>query len=123
MEKIENNVDKTVARTATITVTVGLNQENKPVEMQWAAQDNSNTPQPCKAMLLSLFDPDTRDTLKIDLWTQELQVGEMDRMMFHTLRGLADSYFRATKNQKLANNFRGFAEYFGEETGILKKEE
>lgn len=116
-------MDKKVVRTSTIAITVGLDKENKPIEMQWTAQDNGGAPQPCKAVLMSLFDPDTRDTLKIDLWTNDLQVGEMDRMMYHTLRGLADSYFRATNNTKLANNFRGFAEYFGEETGILKKEE
>lgn len=115
-------MEKKAVKESTITVTVGLDNENKPIEMQWAAQDNGNAQQPCKAVLMSLFDPDTRDTLKIDLWTSDLQVGEMDRMMYHTLRGLADTYFRATNNVKLANNFRGFAEFFGEETGILQKE-
>lgn len=116
-------MDKKVVKESNICITVGLNSEQKPIEMRWAADDNGGVAQPCKGMLLSLFDADTRETLKIDLWTAEFQVGEMDRMMYFTLRGLADSYFRATNNQKLANNFRGFAEYFGEETGILKKME
>ena len=75
----------------------------------------------CKAMLLSFFDEDTRDTLKIDLWTKEMQVVEMDRFFYQNLRAMADTYFRATKNQELANHMQQFANYFGEKTEVIPK--
>ncbi|HMX84190.1 MAG TPA: gliding motility protein GldC, partial [Saprospiraceae bacterium] len=70
----------------------------------------------------SLFDSKVKDTLKIDLWTNELQVVEMDRFMFQTLRGLADTYMKATNNHKLANEMQQFVTYFGEQTEIIPKE-
>lgn len=73
-------------------------------------------------MLLSLFDKDHLDTLKIDLWTKKMEVQEMDRFFFQTLRGMADSYFKATQNKDMANQMQQFAHYFGEQTGIIKQE-
>lgn len=106
-----------------ITVTVGMNEDNIPVKMEWKADDASTANTECKAMLLSLFEKDTLDTLRIDLWTTEMQVLEMDRFMFQTLRGLADTYLKATQNTKLANEMQSFVTYFGQQTEIIKKGE
>lgn len=116
---------KPVVKTSDITVTVGLDDENIPVELKWMAEDGNKAkePQTAKAMLLSLFDDSSKDTFKIDLWTTELQVDEMDRFMYQTLRGLADTYFKATKNTALANDMQKFTQYFGEQTKLIKKEE
>ncbi|HMQ49873.1 MAG TPA: gliding motility protein GldC [Saprospiraceae bacterium] len=107
-----------------ILIKVGLDENNTPDSITWQADDNPNGPgvQDCKAFLLSLFDGQSHDTLKIDLWTKEMQVVEMDRLVFQTLRGLADTYFRATKNAELANEMQRFTHYFGEKTGIIPKE-
>lgn len=111
-----------VVKTSDIKVTVGLNDANIPVQMHWQAQDGAqgDDASPCKAMLLSLFDANTKDTLKIDLWTQDMQVAEMDRFFFQTLRGMADTYFKATQNQQLAADFQRFVHYFGEKTELIK---
>jgi len=106
-----------------ITIEVGLNDQNVPTSMTWTADDSTQAPQACKAMLLSLFDEANKDTLKIDLWTNEMQVGEMDRLFYNTLRSLSETYYNATKNNQLANQMRQFAEYFGEETKIIPKKE
>jgi len=113
-----------VKKNSLIQIKVGLNDENTPVHMEWQAQDNpqGDAAQDCKAMLLSLFDPNSKETLRIDLWTNEMQVVEMDRFVFQTLKGLADSYFKATQNAELANDFQRFARYFGEQTEIIPKE-
>jgi gliding motility-associated protein GldC len=72
-------------------------------------------------MLLALFDRETLDTLKIDLWTRDMQVMEMDRFFFQTLRSLADTYYRATQNSQLSTDFQRFVQYFGEQTEIIPK--
>ena len=74
-------------------------------------------------MLLSLFDRKTLETQKIDLWTHDMQVMEMDRFFYQTLRGLADTYFRATQNKDLAIEMQKFVHYFGEKTEVLPKPE
>ena len=77
----------------------------------------------CKAMLLSLFDKDTEETLKIDLWTKDMQVVEMDRFFYHTLRAMADTYFKATQNKDLAVDMQRFVQYFGEKTETIPPSE
>ncbi len=102
-------------------IDVSLGEDAIPSEISWTATDQKQMNQKAKAMLLSIFDEETRETLKIDLWTREMQVVEMDRFFYHTFRALSDTYFRATNNVKLANAIKQFVQYFGEETEILKK--
>lgn len=114
--------DKVVAE-KDITITVGINAEKMPVAMSWKAEDGGQDAVDCKAFLLSIFEAETLDTLRIDLWTKEMQVFEMDRFIFQTLRGLADTYLRATNNTSLANEMQSFVNYFGQQTEIIPKED
>lgn len=104
-----------------IRLRIGLNEENLPVTLEWEAegQPGGKHLQPCKALLISIFDGSTKETLRIDLWTQDTQVMEMDRMMYQTIRGLGDSYFKATNNRDMAIALQQFAQYFGERTEII----
>jgi len=117
--------NNTVKKSSNISIKVGLNDKNVPVRLDWKAEDNPKAPDyvECKAMLLSIFDKEHKDTMKIDLWTTEMQIQEMDRFFFQTFRALADTYQRATKNNQLAEDVARFAHYFGEQTGIIPKEE
>ncbi len=114
-----------VKKTSEITIKVGLDENNMPIAMDWAASDNpaGKTPQAVKGMLLSLFSERQKETLKIDLWTKDMQVQEMDRFVYQTLRGMADSYFKATQNKEMANAMQQFVFYFGQQTNIIPKQE
>ncbi|MEM9836809.1 MAG: gliding motility protein GldC [Bacteroidota bacterium] len=116
---------KIVKKESEITIGIGLDHQNMPVHIEWSANDNpaGTTPQPCKGMLLSLFSEETKETLKIDLWTKDMQVLEMDRFFYQTLRGMADTYFKATQNKEMANQLQQFVFYFGQETGVIPKQE
>jgi len=108
-----------------ILIKVGLDEHKMPNTIQWKSSDNPENDDfsECKAFLLSLFDKETKETLRIDLWTKEMQVAEMDRLMYFTLKGLSETYFRATNNSELANQFRQFGQYFGEKTNIIEPQE
>ncbi|NRB46803.1 MAG: gliding motility protein GldC [Saprospiraceae bacterium] len=112
-----------IVKRSNITIQIGLDKEQIPASIGWKADDNPNQQslQECKAMLISLFDRESKDTLKIDLWTKDMQVTEMDRFFFQTLRALADTYFKATQNAKLASDLQRFVQHFGEQTEILPK--
>ena len=102
-----------------INIKVGLNKELLPDTIHWQAEGNPDGEQEAKAFLLSIFDEATKDTLKIDLWTTKMQVIEMDRFVFQTLRGIADTYYKATQNAELATEMQRFVQYFGEKTSII----
>ena len=106
-----------------IRINVTLDSDKIPSKITWSATDKgSDSESEAKAILLSLFDVEQKDTLKIDLWTKDMQVDEMDRFFYNTLRALADTYVRATGNEKLAGAMQQFAAYFGEQAEIIKKE-
>lgn len=110
-----------VKKRSTISLEIGLDQDSVPTQIRWKSDDKpENDWTEAKAFLLSIFDKEYRDTLKIDLWTKEFQIDEMDRMMYYTLKGLADSYIKATQNKQLANEMQQFIQHFGEKTQILK---
>ena len=106
-----------------IKISVGLDEKKIPVKIEWEASENPNQdgPKEGKAFLLSVFDKESKDTMKIDLWTTEMQINEMDRFFFQTLRAMADTYFKATNNKKLAGDMQQFVQYFGIETEIIPK--
>jgi len=108
------------ANKKSINIDIALGDEAMPKDIEWSTE-GSGDPQSAKAMLISFFDKESRDTLKIDLWTTEMQIQEMDRFFYQTLRGMADTYFKATKNQQLASDMQKFVQYFGEKTEILPK--
>ncbi len=105
-----------------IRINVQLDDKQVPEKIIWEADDGQGKQQVCKAMLLALFDEQTLETLKIDLWTKEMQVTEMDRFFFQTLRAMADTYFKATQNAQLATDMQRFVQYFGEQTKILQQQ-
>lgn len=113
-----------IAKSSEIKIKVGLDEQNVPVRIDWQADDNpaGHSAQECKAMLLSFFDKKSKETFKIDLWTNDMQLAEMDRFFYHTLRALANTYFKATQNSSLASDLQQFVQHFGEKTKIIPKD-
>lgn len=81
--------------------------------IRWEA-DEAPVPgeQEAGAMLLALWDPTARNAMRIDLWTKEMTVQEMNEFVFQTLMSLADSYQGATRNKDLAAELKLFARDF-----------
>ncbi len=107
-----------------IELEIELDDAKLPISIRWKSDANPQGPNytECKAFSLALFDKEYKDTFKIDLWTKEMQVVEMDRFIFQTLRSLGDTYFRSTNNSDLANEMQRFVDYFGQKTGIITEE-
>ena len=107
-----------------IVLEVSLDDQKIPSDIFLKADQDSSIPaQACKAFLLSVFDKESKETLKIDLWTKEMQVIEMDRFFYYTLASMSDTYFRTTGNSELANELRNFVQHFGQKTGIIDSPE
>jgi len=111
-----------IVKSSDITIRIGLDGQGVPVKMEWGASDrDGGALEECKAMVVALFDKEHRDTLRIDLWTKEMQVMEMDRFMYQILRSLSETYLRATQNKDMAEDMAKFAHHFGETTEVIPK--
>ena len=90
-----------------------LDENNVPEKIVWNAKDNGKTAE-AKAMILSVWDKEERNTLRIDLWNKEMEVDEMKRFVHQTILTLADSFEKATGEKKMADTMRDFCEYYAE---------
>lgn len=103
---------------------VSLDIDNVPEEIFWKTTGNPEQDWiKAKAFLLSIFEEQSMDTLKLDVWTKDFQMNEMDRFMYHSLKAMCETYAKATNNNELANQFMNFVTYFGEKTEIISSPE
>lgn len=96
-----------------IIIRVHTDENHVPEHIEWKAQDGDEQGVG-KAMLLSLWDAEDLNTLRIDLWTKEMTTDEMKAFFHQNILTLADTFERATNEEKMAAQMRDFADYFAE---------
>ena len=106
-----------ITKQSEIRFKIGLDKQNVPIDIKWQASDSKNQElRDCKSIMLSIWDAAQRETLKIDLWTNEMTTDEMHSHFFQTLLSLADSYHKATKNPYVKEEVKTFAEQLAKKT-------
>lgn len=96
-----------------IIIRVHTDENHVPEHIEWKAQDGREQGVG-KAMLLSFWDAQELNTLRIDLWTKEMTTDEMKAFFHQNILTLADTFERATNEGKMAAQMRDFADYFAE---------
>jgi gliding motility-associated protein GldC len=106
--------------TSTISIQVALDENKVPESLSWTAPDGGITQEEAKAMLLSIWDAKSKETLRIDLWTKDMPVDEMKIFFHQTLVAMAETFQRATEETKMADTMRDFCDYFAEKLELKK---
>jgi|SRR5690606_439077 len=101
-------------KTSEIKFTVELDENRVPEKLSWSAQDGGIANEPAKAVLLSVWDSNAKETLRIDLWTKDMPVDEMKLFFHQTLTAMSDTFLRATGDEKMADTMKDFCDYFAE---------
>lgn len=102
-----------MSKEAEIKFLIKLDDKGSPEEIYWSASDsNLEGYVPCDSLMISVWDRSEKNTMSVDLWTNEMQVGEMNAHYYFTLMKMADTYGRATSNQELSDMIRKFAGEF-----------
>lgn len=106
-----------------ITLSIDLDQKNFPKSITWKA-DDAGTPQeiPAHAMILSLWDPKAKGSMRLDLWTDKMTVDEMKIFFHETLVTMADTLQRSIADERIAGDMRDFCDYFAEKMEIKQAE-
>ena len=95
---------------SSIHIRVGLDEDKMPEVIHWSAPGTSaENSRPAKAFLLSLWDGSDKAALRIDLWTRDMMIDEMEDFFYQTLMGMADTYQRATRHEDIALELKQFA--------------
>lgn len=100
--------------TSEIKFTVALDENRVPEKLLWTAKDGGIEMEEAKAVLLSIWDSKAKETLRIDLWTKDMPIDEMKIFFHQTLVAMADTFERATQDEKMSATMRDFCDYFAE---------
>jgi gliding motility-associated protein GldC len=100
--------------TSNIELNVELDENRIPEKLFWTAEDGGITKEEAKAMLLSVWDHNAKETLRIDLWTKDMPVDEMKQFFHQTLMAMSDTFYRATQDEKMTATMKDFCDYFAE---------
>ncbi len=104
-----------------IKFTVTLDEEKNPVALHWNAEDSGmEGDKECKALMLTLFDKKELTTMRIDLWTKDMMVNDMQQFYYEMFMSMADTYLNATNDKALSTNIKNFARQFGKDVNLVK---
>jgi gliding motility-associated protein GldC len=103
-----------------IRIAVELDENRVPEKLMWSAQDGGIEKEEAKAMMLSMWDSNVQETLRIDLWTKDMPVDEMKKFFHQTLVAMADTFERATQDEKMSATMKDFCDYFAEKMELTK---
>ena len=103
-----------------IKFTVELDDNRVPEKLSWTAKDGGVEQEETKAFMLSVWDNQAKETLRIDLWTKDMPVDEMKIFFYQTLVAMSDTFQRATADEKMADTMKDFCEYFAEKLDLKK---
>lgn len=106
--------------TSEIKFLVELDANRVPEKLLWTAQDGGVDAEEAKALMLSIWDSKAQETLRIDLWTKDMPVDEMKQFFHQTLVAMADTFHRATDDQKMTDTMKDFCDYFAEKMELTK---
>lgn len=102
-----------MSKDAEIKFLVKVDDKGVPNEIYWSASEAEFEGfVPCDSLMISVWDRGEKNTMSIDLWTSEMQVGEMNAHFYFTFMKMADTYQRATRNNELSDMIRSFANEF-----------
>ncbi|BAO74926.1 gliding motility protein GldC [Winogradskyella sp. PG-2] len=104
-----------------IVLNVELDENRVPEKLNWSAQDGGVNNEEAKAVMLSVWDSKSQETLKIDLWTKDMPVDEMKLFFHQTLVTMSDTFLRATQDEKMTATMKDFCDYFAEKLDLKKK--
>ncbi|MCC5929856.1 MAG: gliding motility protein GldC [Cyclobacteriaceae bacterium] len=95
---------------------IELDDKNIPEKIIWKASDNpdGDSPSETRSISIALWDHMQKNTLRIDLWSKEMQVDEMKRFYVDMLGGLAQSVMNSTGDEFMAGELNALCEKFVE---------
>lgn len=103
-----------------IELNVELDENRVPEKLHWTAKDGGISQQEAKAMMLSVWDSKSQETLRIDLWTKDMPVDEMKVFFHQTLVAMSNTFNKATQDEKMTATMKDFCDYFAEKLELKK---
>ena len=103
-----------------LTFELDLDLNNVPEKITMNSSDKQADDVSLKSLMIAGWDSETKETLRVDLWTKKMMVNEMFIMYHQTLISMANTLEKSTGHEKLAGALRDYCEFFAEQTKIIE---
>jgi len=100
--------------TSKIELLVELDENRVPEKLSWNAKEGGVNDAEAKAFLLSVWDHETKNALRIDLWTKDMPVDDMKMFFYQTLVTMADNFQKATGEDEIVEDLRDYCAHFAD---------
>ncbi len=107
--------------TNTIEFKIRLDENKVPENITWSAPQSAINDAETKAIMIAVWDNKAHETLKMDLWTKDMPLHDMKLFFHQTLLTMADTFERASSDEKMSATMRDFCDYFAEKQGLKKE--
>ncbi|MCC5946753.1 MAG: gliding motility protein GldC [Bernardetiaceae bacterium] len=106
-----------------IRFSIELDKEKVPEKIFWNATENpSGGLEETQAIAVSVWDPQNQQTLRIDLWTKQMDVIAMKHFSIDTIGGLAKTILSATDDEFMAREMHALCVRLAEHVEKQEKE-
>lgn len=106
-------------KTSEINFKVTVDDHHLPVKIQWEAKEAGEKSE-SKSAMIAIWDSKENNTMRIDLWTQDMTVDEMKKFYVQNVLTLTDTYVRATDDEETAKEVKALFSEIGKKIGVLK---
>ncbi len=90
-------------KTSQIKFLVTLDKDKIPEKITWNAEDSmGNEFSETKSISLALWDHEKMNTLKIDLWTKDMEINNMRRFYIDCIGGIGQSILNSTGDEHMS---------------------
>ncbi len=103
-----------------IKLSVELDSNKVPKKIFWEASDLREKKKTTNSFLLSLWDNETNNTLKINLWTKEMLMHDMKKFIHQTMFDFVDILKKSTGEEKSSKELEDFLIQFAKTLKIAK---
>jgi len=99
-------------RKSSIHFDITLDKNNYPDKIKWNATDNPNGHglSETTALNISLWDPEQKHSMRIDLWTKDMPVEEMKKFYIDMIGGMSQSILNATGDTFISKEIKQLAD-------------
>ena len=103
-----------------INITITMDDNNVPEKIEWISSD-LEVKNVSQAMLLSMWDSEAKNMVRIDMWTNDMYMDDMKQFFYQSFLSMANTLERATGEEEAVKSMRDFANEFGEKMKMAKK--
>ena len=105
---------------STLKFDLELDENTLPKKIIMNSSDNQAKDVLLKSVMIAGWDAETKETLRVDLWTKDMMVNEMFIMYHQTLVSMSNTLEKSTGHDKLAGALKDYCEFFAQETKIIQ---